>query len=176
MSKSKNNRTKLSKEHKKIMEQYETENLSVKKVIIVIVTIILMFGVFYLLTIGILRKKPKTTFVSNASIQYSEILAGESFTQNEKEYLVLFYDSTKEDSEKNHTIIANYKSKKNGLTIYTVDMHEGLNKNYTSASEDNINAKEASELKISKTTLIHFKDNKIIEYITENIEQYLNSL
>ncbi len=162
----------LRKQHEKIDRQYEGENVTAKKIIIVIVVIAAIFGLFYLLTIGILKKQSKTSRTSNTSIQYSEILAGESFTQNKKEYYVFFYNLDEESSEENHTIISSYRDKKDTLPLYTVDMSEGLNKNFKS-EEDNSEASNASELKISKTTVIHIKDGKNVEYITEDIKNYL---
>lgn len=163
----------LKNQHAKIDRQYEGENITVKKVLIVIAVIGIIFGLFYLLTIGILKKQAKINRTSNTPIQYSEILAGESFTQNKKEYLVFFYNSKDESAEENHTMISNYRDKKDSLTLYTVDMNEGLNKNYRSEDGDNLEAKEASELKISKTTIIHIKNGKVEEYITEDLKSYL---
>ena len=173
MAKKKRNQKNKESHYNRINSEYDTESISVKKIIIIILVFAAIFGVFYLLTIGILNKKDKKTSINNASIQYTEILAGESFTQNKSEYLVFFYDSSKEDVDTNHTLISNYRDKKDALTMYTVDMHEGLNKNYRSDSEDNNEATSASELKISKTTIIHIKKGKIVEYINENIEEYL---
>ena len=48
--------------------------------------------------------------------------------------------------------------------MYTVDLSEGLNRDYRS-DVSNSNATNASELKISGTTLVHFKNGKIVEYI-----------
>jgi len=162
----------LKKQHEKIDRQYEGENVTAKKILIVIIVIAVMFGLFYLLTIGILKKQSKSSRTSNTSIQYSEIIAGESFTQNKKEYYVFFYNSNDEDVEENHSIISSYRDKKDALPLYTVDMGEGLNKNIRS-EEDNSEASNASELKISKTTLLHIKDGKNVEYITEDIKNHL---
>ena len=57
--------------------------------------------------------------------------------------------------------------------MYTVDLSEGLNRDYRS-DVSNSNVTNASELKISGTTLVHFKDEKIVEFITDNISEYLN--
>ena len=61
----------------------------------------------------------------------------------------------------------------NSGRIYTVDLSEGLNRDYQS-DVSNSNATNASELKISGTTLVHFRNGKIVEYITDNISEYLN--
>ena len=168
----------MSKKNNSKKQQKQENTIStpkIKDVIIIIVVGTIILLVFYLLTKGILNKKNKDTTRNNASIQYSEILCGESFSQKEKEYLVFFYDSTGSDIDTNHSIISNYKEKKK-IKIYTVDMNEGLNKSCKSEIEENENAISADELMISKTTLIHFKNGKVVNYITEEIEQYLNNL
>ena len=78
----------------------------------------------------------------------------------------------KDDMDNIHSLISAHKDKKNSLYLYTVDMNEAFNKEYISESS-NRKANNAGELKISGTTLIHFKDNKIVEYLTEDLEKYL---
>lgn len=163
----------LRSQHQKINNQYSSINLSIKSIIIVIVVIIIVLALFYFLTIGILNKKSKIKVSSNTAIQYKEILAGESFTQSDKEYLVFYYDSAADDATSNYDLITNYSEKNGDVYMYIVDLSEGLNKDYRS-DEANKDAKNASELKINTTTLIRFKNGKIVEYITDNIEEYLN--
>ena len=128
----KTNTKDLRGQHKKIERQYNSGSFSLSSLIKVVLVIFLVLLIFYFLTVGILNKKSKTIVSNNASIQYREILAGESF-----------------------------------------DLSEGLNRDYRS-DVSNSNATNASELKISGTTLVHFKDGKIVEFITDNISEYLN--
>ena len=168
----KSKKTDLRREHQKINTSYNN-SLSVKSILVVITVIIVVLALFYLLTIGILNKKSKTNVLNNASIQYREILAGEVFDQSDKEYLVLFYDSKADDASDTYSLVTNYNEKKPKIFMYIVDLAEGLNRNCRS-DRDNDQAQNVDELKISKTTLIRFKNGKITDYITDNIKDYLD--
>ena len=169
---SKRNKGKKTQNRNQKPEVVEQQNLELRKVIKMVIAMVVTLGVFYLLTMGILSKKESIIGTYNPTIQYSKILVGESFTQNKKDYLVLYYNSDKDNMDDIHSIISNYNDKKEKLTLYTVDMSEALNKAYIS-EDSNRNPSDASELKIARVTLIHFKDNKVAEYITDGIDTYL---
>lgn len=165
--------SKRKKVNRKQKQEYSEEfNIDSKKVFKIILAIVLTLGVFYLLTLGILSKKESVIKKYNTSIQYKKILVGESFTQKKKEYYVLYYNSGKDNMDEIHSLIAEYGAKKEKIYLYTVDMNEAFNKSYVS-DESNTNAQTAEELKISGVTLIHFKDGKIVEYVTDGIDKYL---
>lgn len=170
MSKRNNSKRRDRNKNKKIVE--EETNIELKKVIKILIVMVITFGLFYLITIGILSKKESVVKTYNPTIQYKKILVGESFTKNKKEYLVLYYNSNTDNMDDIHTMLETYNEKKDKLYIYTVDMSEALNKKYIS-EESNKEATKAEELKIAGKTLIHFKNNKIIEYITDGIDTYL---
>jgi len=170
MSKRKNNNRRQRRKNN--IDTIEQTSFEPKQVLKIVIIMIITLGVFYLLTLGILSKKESVVGKYNPSIQYNKILVGESFTQERKEYLVLYYNSSKDDMDNIHSLISAHKDKKNSLYLYTVDMNEAFNKEYISDSS-NREANNAGELKISGTTLIHFKDNKIVEYLTEDLEKYL---
>ncbi len=170
MSKRNNGNRRQRRKEQPIVE--EQQNIELKKVIKILIVMAVTLGVFYLLTMGILSKKDPIITTPNPSIQYNKLLVGESFTQKEKDYLVLYYDSTKDNMDTVHNLISNYNDKKEKLYLYTVDMSEAFNKEYIS-NESNKSATKAEELKIAGLTLIHFKDNKIVEYVTDNIDSYL---
>lgn len=161
------------KKKQEIIEEQEISKTSVKGTIKLIIGIAIVLLVFYLLTILILNKKTYNV-TSNSSIQYSKILAGETFSMNDDEYLVFFYDTTSDNSSEYAELISNYREKDNHLTIYVVDMNEGLNKKYKSEDE-NVNATKASELRINNTTLLHISNGKIADYITSSFDEYLEN-
>ena len=163
-------KTSLKSERNKIDKQV-SENSSISDAIKLIIVILVILLVFYLLTMVILSKKTSTV-VNNASIQYTKILAGESFNQKEDDYLVFYYSMKDDDSMKYADFISKYREKEEHLPIYTVDLSEGFNKKYLSDLENRL-ASSASELKLNGTTLIHFKENKIDEYITSSFDDYL---
>ncbi len=165
--------SKRKKTNRKRREEHVEEfNLDSKKIFKIIIVIVITLGVFYLITVGILSKKESVVGTYNPSIQYTKILVGESFTQNRKEYLALYYDSKKDNMDDIHSLISSYNEKESKLFLYTVDMNEAFNKEYVS-TESNTSATKASELKIAGITLIHFKDNRIVDYVTDDIENYL---
>lgn len=163
-------RNKVNRKRKE--EHIEEFSLDSKKLIKIIIIMAITLGVFYLITVGILSKKESVVGTYNPSIQYTKILAGESFSQKRKEYLVLYYDSKKDNMDDVHSLISDYNEKDNKTFLYTVDMSEAFNKEYV-GNESNTSATKASELKIAGITLIHFKDNKIVNYITNDIGNYL---
>lgn len=170
MSKRKsNNRLERRKKNK---EEIEQTSFEIKRIIKIIIIMAITLILFYFLTLGILNKKESIIKEYNPSIEYNKILVGQSFTQKRNEYLVFYYNSDKDDMDKIHSLISQYNDKKDKLYLYSVDMNEAFNKAYIS-DESNEIAESAAELKINGMTIIHFKDHKIVEYVTDNVETYL---
>ncbi len=74
---------------------------------------ILLFGLMYFLTTKFYQKKllrkRKQSEVTASSIQYEKILAGESFTMDQEEYYVVYYDSTDTELSKQYLLINQIK-------------------------------------------------------------------
>ena len=146
-----------------------------KRVVIILLCVVLLFGLMYFLTTRILSKevtkKRKQNEVTESSIQYEKILAGESFTMDQEEYYVVYYDST--DTELSKTI-STYQSDKKDIKLYSVDLNDGMNKKYITDSD--INTSSIENLKVKNPTLVHFKNKEIVDTITDEneIEDYLN--
>lgn len=170
MSKRNNPKRRDRNKNKKEVEVETT--LESKKVIKMLIVMAITFGLFYLITIGILSKKESAVKKYDPTIQYKKILVGESFTKKKGEYLVLYYNSKVDNMDDIHTMLETYNEKKDKIYLYTVDMSEALNKKYIS-DESNREVTKAEDLKIAGTTLIHFKDKKVVEYITDGIDTYL---
>ena len=170
---------KLKQERNKINNVSVTDSDIWSKAIIVCV-IICVFCAFYFLTVFISKddssstnsnsSNKKTTETTN--ISYDEILLGRSFSMEDGEYLVLYYDKDNSDlSSEMSSALSTYNNKDSHLNFYTVDMSDALN----SSDEANHDAKDASEMKISGPTLIKFNNNKIDDYIEgkDEITDYL---
>ncbi len=142
-----------------------------KSSIIVIVVILAVLALFYLLTIVILNKK-EFIVNNNASIQYSKILAGESFSQEDRDYLVFYFDMSKNPEYAD--LVSKYREKEKKLPIYTVNLAEGLNKSFVSDS-DNILVTKPENLRIKDSLIIRFKDNEVSDYTTSSFEEFLNN-
>ena len=151
------------------------------KVIKMFIVVIVIFGLFYLLTIYLLNKPSNSTSTSNATkvdttISYKEILAGSSF-DIDGEYLVIYYDQSDEELKSTITsLISTYEDKENHKNVYTVDMSSALNSKYL-GDLSNTNPSSINDLKINGSTMIIFKDGKVDKYIEgkDDITNYFNS-
>lgn len=163
-------------DHNRIIETVGEFDADYKKIILVVGIIVIVFCLFYFLTVYITGKDSKKTNTSTASnISYTEIMAGRSFNMPEEEYLVLYYDRSNSDLLSSFSSnVSNYRSSDDHYTLYTVDMSNAVNKSY-SADVSNWSPASASELAISGPTLIHFRNGSVVEYYEgeEDINHYL---
>ena len=145
-----------------------------KRVVIILLCVVLLFGLMYFLTTRILSKevtkKRKQSEVTESTIQYEKILAGESFTMEQEEYYVVYYDSTYTNLS---STIATYQADKKDIKLYSVDLNDGMNKKYITDSD--INTSSIENLKVKNPTLIHFKNKEVVDTITDEneIKDYL---
>ena len=169
---------KKNKVKRQRMPKIETSmDLDVKKLIIMSVIVLVCLGLFYGLTLLILKDDTKSNNdKTKTEIQFSEILLGSSFDQEEDKYLVLYYDSSdKEIASSISSLISTYDSKNSQTPLYTVDMADGSNSRFVSEN-GNSSATKASEMAIKTPTLILFNNHAIGEYIEgyENISSRLS--
>lgn len=160
---------KQAKNNKKV--DYSIVDSGIKGPIIIIAIVVLIIALFYLLTVFILNKK-EFVVNNNASIQYSKIIAGESFDINDKDYLVFYYNLSEHSDYTD--IISNYRDKEKHLPIYVVDLGEGINKKVIS-SDENISVNNITDLKIKDSAIIRFKNGKVSDYTTSSFEEFLNN-
>ncbi len=165
------------KNNNKIKFESNSMNDDYQKVIITTVIVLAFLVAFYFITVAILddgssTKKNNTTDVTE--IQYKEILVGTSFSMKDSNYLVVYYDTTSDNSTEITTAISTYRTNNSDSKIYYVDMSNALNKKFASDT-GNSSATKADELKINGPTLIRFANNKIVEYVegVEKIADYL---
>ncbi len=149
-------------------------NEEVKKLLIIIGAIIIIFLVIYLI-IGIFVTK-EIKFGGNDNnnteqtvIQYSKILAGETFNQKETEYYVIFAEQESVNYS-TYQLLSNNNSDKH---IYIVDMDNPLNEKYKS-DKSNSSANKVSELKINGDTMIKINNKQNVLYV-EGVTQILNN-
>ena len=165
-------------DNSKKIESVGEFNTDYKHIMMVAGTIVIIFCLFYFLTVYITgRDTKKSTTTSNTTtyISYKEIMAGRSFSMPEAEYLVLYFDRSDTDLLSTFSsVISDYRSDENHYTLYTVDMSDAMNKGYA-ADKSNWNPKGISELTINGPTLIHFRDGAVAEYYegSTDITNYL---
>ena len=163
-----------NKNNKKKTNNISKEALSIIKLLVIVLVVL---GIFYLLTVYITSKKEnkyvKEEKTGNVDIGYQEILAGSSFNIDEDEYIVIYYDMSDKDlKSKITTAISKYESKDKHLPIYTVNMNSAFNKKYNSDNSNN-NPSSLEELSINGPTLIKFSNKEVEEYIEnyDNIKE-----
>lgn len=150
---------------------YENSTPEFSTIIRIVVGILLfLVAVYYLggvVTGNIkLKKDPKTV-----EIQYSEILAEQTFKQNNDSYYVLYYDFSLNEKSVVEAFSSNLS---NDASLYKVDLNKKFNSLYVTSDNSNKNPKNLSELKINGITLIKINNGKVEKYIEgiDNIKQY----
>lgn len=169
----------MSKSNKNNKKVEKKDNNEVFKIIKTLVIVLVVLGIFYLLTVYITSKKEdkyvKEETTGSADIGYQEILAGSSFSIDDNEYIVVYYDMS-DDKLKSDitTLISSYESNKDHLPIYTVNMNSAFNKKYK-GSNSNTKPNSLEELSINGPTLIKFNNKEVEDYIEnyDNIKGYL---
>ncbi|MBQ6135289.1 MAG: hypothetical protein IJI60_03120 [Bacilli bacterium] len=178
MKRGKNNQGKKRREERKL-ERYGSEAIVDGKWI-VFLSVVIVFLAFYLLTVYITNSrttKKKNTETEEEKVSSSEILLGRSFAMSDGEYLVLYYDSSKEEASTCEELFTNYEASHGENSIYFVDMNRGFNKAHQTEGESNKNPSSAEELSINGPTLIKVQEKKSVDYIEgiDSITNYLNA-
>ena len=146
----------------------------VKNGIILTVVVLLIVGVVYLITavfatgeIGSKKRKTNDDESSSSYITYDNmILASNTFTQKESEYMVMFIiNDDLSDTLKSY--INSYNN--SDMKLYVVSADDAVNK-FVKSDSANEAATNYSELKINKNTLITIKGGKISSYLTNEDE------
>lgn len=159
-----------------VMKSLDKENnVSAKKALTMLLIVIAIVAIVYLvaaLVMGDISLKKDTP---SATIQYENILAGSTFKQHDKEYIVVYYDFEGTDASRIETAITNYDSTDSAKALYRVDLSLKQNQVYTTDQTSNKNPTKATDLKIKGSTLIYIKDGKVNTYIEgiDKIEDYL---
>ena len=126
-------------------------------IVLIIVILYLIVGTFITKDIKWFNKDKNEV---SETIQYKEILAGETFNKSNDEYYVIYADSTGNHYSLYETIISNNLDKK----IYMVDTANPLNTLYIS-DETNPNVQQISDLKVKSDTLIKIQNKQNVLYI-----------
>lgn len=165
-----NNKQYRRKNHQAVDSMSSSFSLEVGKVVKLFIVIILVFVVFYFLTVYILEKGDSSSAIvdttpAEADIQYQEILAGNSFSMRDDHYYVLYYDMSSDDLKSTYTnIVSTYEDKDDHYAIYTADMSSVFNKQYVSGTA-NSDVQDVDYLRVAGPTLIEFENGRAVDYI-----------
>lgn len=146
-----------NKNNKNYNQEMEMGNLF--KIILVI---LIVFGAFYIFTYY-LQKNKKTTSQNNdtnhiTTIQYDEILIGDSLNQSEDDYYVLFVKKS-DYTARYKEYLSRYN---NNHKFYYSLIDNGLNRGFIAESSI-LNVDNIQDLRVSDTSLIKVSAGKIIE-------------
>lgn len=165
------NRKRDNKKNNKVKEQIESIKLFSDDIygkLIIVCVVICIFCAFYLVTLYITRDEDasKDKEDTTTNISYEKIIGGKSFSIEDGDYYVLFYDNSNDEESSTYSeLYNNYKMKEEHLNIYYVDLSSAFNNNIVTTDESNKNPSNASELKVNGPTLIHFSNHTVVDYI-----------
>lgn len=157
----------------KTKRQHIKEENEIRKLIIIIFSILMFFGVMYLITYallnkGVFSKDYVRSFKTEGVIDYETSTIGTIFDKADKEYYVIFdyFDDLQKKNVYLKTLLDIYSDKSKTLPIYKVDMSKLTKTKYLSEKE-NVNASKSSDLRINGTTLIKIKNGKNVLYLSD---------
>ncbi|MGI6324987.1 MAG: hypothetical protein ACOXZS_03485 [Bacilli bacterium] len=155
----------MKKKQKKMIKTIETQNMT-KVVLVTIGFFLFMYIVTALITGEIkLNHKKESEDPIPVSIQYDEILAGETFNRPETEYYVIFYEYDDVYARVIDTAINKYSQKDDSLKIYKVNLNNPFNTSIYDEDNANTNTSDINKLKVANYTLIKVKNKKNISVV-----------
>lgn len=158
------------KQRRKNKEKYyydDEKTQGTKAVLITVGIVLVVFGLFCLITVLINNSKrkldTKEPTKTAAAIQYQEILGDDTFVMSPDEYYVMFYDFDGPNAIYLDYLFTQYAGIE-GNHIYKVDLGSGFNTKFLS-DKTNKKAQKAVQLKVKEATLIKIVDGKNVNYI-----------
>ena len=172
MKRRKSNQDKRRKEEKRL-EKLNRDNISFQSKWFILFCVVIVFAMFYILTVYITNKDQTKKSDTESKTATGEILLGRSFSMSDRDYAVLYYDSSDEEVASTcQEIFSDYRAANGEDSIYYVDMNSGFNSPYATEADSNKSPETVSDLLINGPTLIKISQNKVVDYIegVENIK------
>lgn len=144
---------KKTKEENKSVNQ--ENNLKLKNVFIAALIILLIFGIFYIIT-NVVVNNNSSDVENNFSIDAKKILVKNIFDQSDTNYYVLIYLNDDENLKEYSTYINNNDN------FYKADLSDAMNKNFK--SDESVIENDIEKLKLSDTILLYIENNEVSEY------------
>ena len=134
----------------------------------VVAVLLVTYFIACLMTGEIKLGKEKEEEKAAVEIQYDEILAGQTFTREESEYYVFYFDFTSNYASAYATYRESYISDLESLEMYLVDLSKGFNQQIL-VTDDESTYKEhpdkLEELKVVSPTILKISNKKVVERI-----------
>lgn len=168
-----NSKKKNVKNTKKI--EYNNDN-EVSKLIKLVIVVTLIVFVFYGITVLVNKKIEEEQPERPATIQYDEILIGNSLKQPNDDYYVMIYDNEDYDVNLYGVYLSIYSQKDEAIRVYTSQLNNPINQGFK-AEMSNLDVTNINDLKIKSSTLLKISDGKIEEsYEGEDLVEYLKEI
>lgn len=150
---------------------YMEEDKAVRNFIIIFVIVILFVVGIYFMTKFFNKDSESSTNntdtnTSEVSIDSSVAIVGTMLNKSDEDYYVILYKEDDNNSGTYSNIVSKYKSKKDSLPIYTVDLSNKLNEKYYDKDNINLTATDINDLRFGDITLLEVKNGKIIKTYT----------
>jgi len=152
-------------------------NDEVKRLIIMVAIVTILFLIFYVITLIITKEEPIEEVKTPATIQYDEIILGNLLKQPNDEYYVLVKINDDVYVPVYETLLQNYSKQENSIRYYTSILDKVFNLKFKD-SESNLDVDDIMDLKVKESTLFKIKDKEIVSTYEgkEEIVKYLKSL
>ena len=138
----------------------------IKFIVTLVIVLVVCVGIYFI-TKNVVNKDSdnnknnESTETSEATISYDSAIVGTMLNKKDKEYYVILYDRSKDDSYKYTILVSDYNTKNKSLPLYMVDLSSAMNKTYYTTEKTNPTASNLSDLKFGDITVIKVKDGKI---------------
>lgn len=147
-----------------------------KKLLMLIVSVVAILCVFYIATLIVTNKNKMLKYSKDevaSQISYTDILAS-NILEKDGSYYVLIEDSDDPYIDLYKTYISSYTGKEDNLSVYLVDLNDSLNQKYKADENDFSN----ENLKFKSTVLLKIVDRKVESYYQDStsINEHLKSL
>lgn len=172
----------MSKKRQRNYKMSTSTELDYMKVIKISVGVLLVLGIVYLLTAiasGEIKLKKDDEEEKVVTINYQEIIAGETFNRNAENYYVFFYNFEDNYADYYSYLISTYNSKDNSLPFYTVNLDKKINTDYIITDSDDSTIEYAypsniETLRVQNPTILEIKNGKTVNVITgkDNILEF----
>ena len=163
---------KVAKLRKKneLKREIESQNYSVKAMIKILAYILIVFTVFYFVTVVLVNNKKEVIDNPTSVIDSSKITLSQLLTRNESEYYVIAtMPSMYKSSYMNTSYIQlynehinKYKQKDSSLSFYYIDLDNALNKKYISQDLNIVD--DIQNLELNDEVLFKIKNGSIEKY------------
>ena len=146
---------------------YSEEQKEIRSFFKILFGLVIIIGLFYFLTVFVVNKDDKFKRTNNkGEVQYKSIMLGTLLNRSDNEYYVLAFDSLDKSNSYILSTASAYLSNTKNLPLYTADLSLEFNKAFIS-DKSSYTIDSVEDLKLSGTTLIKVKNQKIVKFITD---------